>query len=154
MANEYQYSIDNFRPPIAGEDLTDLEGRGVYFDVSASTWKLLSLTDQDTTNKLGDDGWGILIEGNVAGGTITVGFVRNGDVYDEAIAGTGGVQGGQVVRGEYAASGADRGRWIAFADTAVDPGDVQYAIAESDAAEDGKFRVQRVGSKVQNHAAS
>lgn len=154
MANEYQYSIDNFRNPYAAEDLSGAEGRGVYFDTTANGWKLLSDTDQDTTNTLGDDGWGILLEGNTSGGMVTVGVARAGDVYDEAIAGTGGVSGGDIVRGEYAASGLDRGRWITVADTALDPGDYQYGIAESDAAEDGKFRIQRIGQKVQDYTAT
>lgn len=90
-------------------DLTGYEGREVTVS-AAGVVAPISDTNQATTEDLYPDG--ILVQGCEAGEVPQVMFGIG--VYTRAIAGTGGVTKGAQVVPEYAASGLDRGRFIAI----------------------------------------
>lgn len=119
------------------EDLDNYVGKAVRVTTGTFVGPC-SLTNQSTTQGL--FGLGVLRNaGSFADG-------RPVEVWESglclAIAGTGGVSAGDMVAPEYAASGTDRGRFIARATSDLSDGDYLWGTALTAASEDGTFKLQ------------
>ena len=127
-----QYLDPTYRLP--GEDLDSYVGHAV--ELSGTTVVPLSDTDQATTQTV--YGLGVLRDSGSFANSRGVEIWTDGAIV-EAIAGTGGVSAGDTIVPEYAASGTDRGRFIAAATGDLTDGDFVWGTAQTDASEDGKF---------------
>jgi len=127
-----QYLDPTYRLP--GEDLDSYVGHAV--ELSGTTVVPLSDTDQATTQTV--YGLGVLRDSGSFANNRGVQIWTDGAIV-EAIAGTGGVSAGDTIVPEYAASGTDRGRFIAAATGDLTDGDFVWGTAQTDASEDGKF---------------
>jgi hypothetical protein len=127
-----QYLDPTYRLP--GEDLDSYVGHAV--ELSGTTVVPLSDTDQATTQTV--YGQGVLRDSGSFVNNRGVQVWTDGAIV-EAIAGTGGVSAGDTIVPEYAASGTDRGRFIAAATGDLTDGDFVWGTAQTDAAEDGTF---------------
>ena len=127
-----QYLDPTYRLP--GEDLDSYVGHAV--ELSGTTVVPLSDTDQATTQTV--YGLGVLRDSGSFVNNRGVQVWTDGAIV-EAIAGTGGVSAGDTIVPEYAASGTDRGRFIAAATGDLTDGDFVWGTAQTDAAEDGTF---------------
>ena len=127
-----QYLDPTYRLP--GEDLDSYVGHAVQ--LSGTTVVPLSDTDQATTQTV--YGQGVLRDSGSFVNNRGVQIWTDGAIV-EAIAGTGGVSAGDTIVPEYAASGTDRGRFIAAATGDLTDGDFVWGTAQTDAAEDGTF---------------
>ena len=121
---------------VPGADLTNFVGHAVYLVTGELV--LLSDTDQATTQTI--YGAGVLLEGapDEVGAqcrVITAGRVR-------AIAGTGGVTAGDTVAPEYAASGVQRGRFIARTTAEFSDADFEWGTAMTTASNGGEFLLE------------
>jgi hypothetical protein len=133
-------AYDVFTP---GADLTNFVGHAVY--LVTDELQLLSDTDQATTQTI--YGAGVLLEGapDEVGAqcrVITAGRVR-------AIAGSFGVAAGDTVCPEYAASGVQRGRFIARTTAEFIDADFEWGTAMTAAANGGEFLLELRRRKVQ-----
>jgi hypothetical protein len=125
---------------LPAEDLTSYVGCAMRAATS-STAGPLSVTDQPGTQAL--FGLGVLRNS----GRFEVAGVRQVEIVTMGLvlakAGTGGVAVGDSVVPEYAASGTDRGRFIAIGDASdLADGDVIWGEAQTAAAEDGIFKLE------------
>ena len=127
-----QYLDPTYRLP--GEDLDSYVGHAV--ELSGATVVPLSDTDQATTQTV--YGLGVLRDSGSFANNRGVQIWTDGAIV-EAIAGTGGVSAGDTIVPEYAASGTDRGRFIAAATGDLTDGDFVWGTAQTDASEDGTF---------------
>jgi len=127
-----QYLDPTYRLP--GEDLDSYVGHAV--ELSGTTVVPLSDTDQATTQTV--YGLGVLRDSGSFANNRGVQIWTDGAIV-EAIAGTGGVSAGDTIVPEYAASGTDRGRFIAAATGDLTDGDFVWGTAQTDASEDGTF---------------
>ena len=131
---------DRFVP---GEDLTNYVGHAVY--IVAGELFPISDTDQATTQL--EYGVGVLLEGAPVDPGAQCRVIQAGVI--NAIAGTGGVTAGDTVSPEYAASGNDRGRFIARATADYTDGDFEWGTALTAASEDGVFSLELRRRRVQ-----
>ena len=131
---------DRFVP---GEDLTNYVGHAVY--IVAGELFPISDTDQATTQL--EYGVGVLLEGAPVDPGAECRVIQAGVI--NAIAGTGGVTAGDTVSPEYAASGNDRGRFIARATADYTDGDFEWGTALTAASEDGVFSLELRRRRVQ-----
>jgi len=127
-----QYLDPTYRLP--GEDLDAYVGHAVQ--LSGTTVVPLSDTDQATTQTV--YGQGVLRDSGSFVNNRGVQVWTDGAIV-EAIAGTGGVSAGDTIVPEYAASGTDRGRFIAAATGDLTDGDFVWGTAQTAASEDGTF---------------
>jgi len=127
-----QYLDPTYRLP--GEDLDAYVGHAVIVD--NGTVIPLSNTDQATTQSV--YGQGVLCDSGSFANSRGVEIWTDGAIV-KAIAGTGGVSAGDTIVPEYAASGTDRGRFIAAETGDLSDGDFVWGTAQTDAAEDGTF---------------
>lgn len=127
-----QFLDPTYRLP--GEDLDSYVGHAV--NLSGTTVVPMSTTDQAGTQAL--FGLGVLRDSGSFANSRGVEIWTDGAVV-EAIAGTGGVTAGAMVVPEYAASGTDRGRFIAVATADLADADIVWGTAQTAASEDGKF---------------
>lgn len=131
---------DQFVP---GEDLTNYVGRAVY--VTGGELFPISTVDQATTQLV--HGVGVLLEGAPFEPGAQCRVIQAGVV--NAIAGTSGVIQGDTVSPEYAASGLDRGRFIARVTADYTDGDFEFGTALTGAVEDGVFSLELRRRRVQ-----
>ena len=128
---------------VPGEDLTSYVGHAVYI-VSDELFPL-SDTDQAVTQTV--YGAGVLLEGapdepGAQCRVVTAGRVR-------AIAGTSGVTAGDTVAPLWAASGANRGRFVPRSTAVFSDADIEWGTAMTTAAAGGEFLLELRRRRVQ-----
>jgi hypothetical protein len=127
-----QFLDPTYRLP--GEALESYVGKAV--DLSGAL-----VVPMSTTNQAGTQarfGLGVLRDSGSFANDRGVEIWTDGAIV-EAIAGTGGVTAGDTIVPEYAASGVNRGRFIARTTAQLANGDIVWGTAQTTAAVDGTF---------------